>query len=170
MICMKPIGRPKTSVNQFNEWADLLRPFLTKGISLYSSIEKAGLSKHQDSIYRNLKLNSEFCEKIHHFQSYPGEVVMNIYFHAIERIHNKVLAGLPLTGPETSIVCHFSTHNRSCDNFFFQASRYTRRNVTPPQPNTPIKIVYVVPKMETVSQNQPLRISSTSENFDRGNF
>ncbi len=148
-------GRPKTSIDQLNGWADLLKPFLTKGHSLYSSIEKAGLMKSKDTIYRNARLGGEFCEKIHHFQSYPGEVIMNIYFRAIERIHNKVLAGLPLTGPETSIVCHFSTHHRSCENFFFQASRNTNKVIASPQPTSPIKIKYVIPKMEAGFPNQP---------------
>lgn len=139
-------GRPKISIQQLDAWTEALEPFLKKGLSLYSAIERAGLVKHKDSIYRNLRLNQEFCEKIHYFQSYPGEIVNNIYARIIEQAHAKLVNGESITAQEIRIICHYATHHRGCEQFFIQSRPSIKKQ--PPKPQQPIQILYYVPKME----------------------
>jgi hypothetical protein len=95
-----------------------MKPFLKCGLSLHRSIQKAGLIKHKDSIYRKLRLKDEFCEKIRMFQSYPGEIVQSIFAHEIIRIHAKIKNGGSLTSLEVRLICWFATHHRSAMPFF----------------------------------------------------
>ena len=145
---MKLSGRPRIPIERLDKWANLLKPFLTKGLSLYGSIEKASLMKNKDSIYRNIRLGGDFCEKIHHFQSYPGEIIMSIFAKEIEHIHKKVVENKPLTASETRMVCYFATHYRSCESFFVQPpNRQRKREPTPSNQvhNTPT-ITYIYSK------------------------
>ncbi len=53
-------GRPTFNDSQYQIWLYEMTPFLKIGLTLNKAIEKAGLEKHKDSIYRKWRLNDWF--------------------------------------------------------------------------------------------------------------
>lgn len=122
---MNKNGRPRRTEFEFTNWLEQMSPFLRNGNSLYSAIEKAGLHKHKDSIYRKWRLNDWFCEKIQHFQNELGELANEVSVRMIKNIHEKVIKDiLTVSGKEMRYIRWFATHHRSCEPFFVQ--RYER--------------------------------------------
>lgn len=116
----KRIGRGRTphASLTYNLWLQDMRPFLKCGFSLHQAIQKAGLNKHKDSIYRKFRLGGEFCEKIRKYQRYPGEVANSIFARLIMKINDKVKSGEELNRIDYRILCWFATHHRSATPFF----------------------------------------------------
>lgn len=111
-------GRPEYTEEQYQVWLDELSPFLKLGNSLYYSIEKANLIRHKDTIYRKLRLNDWFCEKIEAFQRYPGEVTNSIFTRLILIVDEKVKRGSPIDDEEWRNLRFFAEKHRSCQPFF----------------------------------------------------
>lgn len=111
-------GRPEYTDEQYRVWLNEMAPFLKIGYSLYSSIDKALLLRHKDSIYRKVRLNDWFCEKIEAFQRYPGEIVNSIFSRLILMIDDKVKRGQPISSDEWRNLRFFAERHRSCQPFF----------------------------------------------------
>lgn len=113
------IGRPLHTKAEYESWLVDMKPFLKRGMSLYRSLEKAGLRVHKDSIYRKFRLNDWFCEKITYYQGYLGELVNETLSLQIIAIHDKVISkNEPLTSVECSMLKLMATKHRSCQKFF----------------------------------------------------
>ena len=122
-------GRPPHSDEQYQIWLNEMAPFLQLGNSLYYAMEKANLIRNKDSIYRKCRLNDWFCEKIHAFQSYPGEVVNTIFSRIVFIADEKIKRGEPISKEEWRALRFFAEKHRSSQPFFVQ--RYEVAQVEP---------------------------------------
>lgn len=111
-------GREPYSDEQFVKWLEDMSPFLKLGNTLHYAIDKADLTKHKDTIYRKMRLNDWFCEKIEAFQRYPGEIVNSIFTRLIISVDEKVRQGSPITDEDWRNVRFFAEKHRSCQPFF----------------------------------------------------
>ncbi|HCC25073.1 MAG TPA: hypothetical protein DEP85_06160 [Holosporales bacterium] len=111
-------GRKPYPDSEYKQWLADMAPFLKSGTSLYRAVEKAGLMTNKDSIYRKYRLKDWFCEKVTMFQSYPGELVNNIFIKRIEALHESVILGKPLNKQDVKLLCFAAAKHRSCQQFF----------------------------------------------------
>jgi len=125
---MSKIGRPEFSNKKYEFWVNEMSPFLKAGFSLYSSIEKAGLLKHKDSIYKKYRLNDWFCEKIEAFQRYPAEIVNSIFTQIVMCVHEKIKAGNEVSETEMRNVRFFAEKHRSCQIYFSNSTETLSTN------------------------------------------
>ena len=120
-------GREPYSDEQYTKWLDDMSPFLKFGDTLYHAIEKAGLIKHKDTIYRKVRLNDWFCEKITILRSYPAELVNNIFMKLITTIDANLTGGLAISGEEWRNLRFFAERHKSCKTYFFDKSEIAQR-------------------------------------------
>jgi len=138
-------GREPYSDEQYVKWLDDMSPFLKLGNTLYHAIERADLTKHKDTIYRKVRLNDWFCEKIEAFQRYPGEMVNSIFTRLIIQIDEKVRQGSPINDEDWRNLRFFAEKHRSCQPFF--ATRTETAQVEPD------KIARILDSLETETTN-----------------
>lgn len=120
-------GREPYSDEQYVKWLDDISPFLKFGDTLYHAIEKAGLIKHKDTIYRKVRLNDWFCEKMTTYRSYPAELVNNIFMKLISSIDSNLTAGLAVSSEDWRNLRFFAERHKSCKTYFFDKSEIAQR-------------------------------------------
>lgn len=84
-------GRPVFTEEQYAKWLDDMRPFLRQGSSLYYSMDKAGLLTHMFSIYEKYRAGDWFSQKVDALRATVGELINNVGFRVVERIHNRMI-------------------------------------------------------------------------------
>lgn len=141
-------GRPEYTDEQYYTWLNDLAPFLKLGNSLYHAMEKAGLLKHKDSIYKKVRLNDWFCEKVEAYKRYPGEIVNSIFVRLITTIDEKTKQGVPLSDEDYRNLRWFAEKHRSCQPFFVNKHEVNQTSTYDPE-----KISQLLDELEEENSN-----------------
>lgn len=124
-------GRPPIPEEQYKIWLEELRPFLVKGMKLYSSCTKLGLAeKYFSCIYPKYKAGDWFSKKIHEYHSVLGDTINEFFADEVLRISDKQRLGERLTNEDIDIMKFMASNHRSAQLFFTQhiEKRKTKEN------------------------------------------
>jgi len=114
-------GRDEYSDEQYKNWLDDMRSFLKEGSTLYYAMDKAGLAKHKNVIYRKYKKKDWFWERITTYQGYVGELINKIGVKTITKIHTRLVEtdGFgAMTKEEMQVWKHMASTHRAAQPFF----------------------------------------------------
>jgi len=142
-------GRPQTPEEQYEVWLEELRPFLVKGMKLYSACVNVGLEdKYYSCIYQKYRLRDWFSKKIHEYWNLFGDTINDFFANEVFRISDKQCRRERLTKEDLDIMKFMASNHRTAQPFFTRRveTRKAKDNETG-KVIEPAKMVYVKPKL-----------------------
>lgn len=113
-------GRPEVAEDQYYKWLDEMRLFLRQGQSLWYAMDKCGILKHKDSIYKKYREDKEFAEKIDKLQATVVELNNAVIFKTVEEVHNRLVEApkLGISPQEAKIIALVAEKHRGSQPFY----------------------------------------------------
>ncbi len=119
------------------------------GHSLRFAIDKAFLGKHRTTIYKKIRLEDWFSDKINAFRNLVGELVNESFARMVENIYAKIVRGIQIDHDEFKVLSFMATYHRSSTPFFETGHKSKTlediKSLTDPLP---------IPHIEYLSANQ----------------
>lgn len=160
-------GRPIISEEQYAKWIDDMREYLRRGMSLWYSMDKAGIIQHKDSIYEKYRQKDWFSERINALRATLGDYLNDVVFRTVEAVRNRMVetdGKTQMSTEEVNIIKLAAERSRAAQPYFanrIEEAESDEAEVGKVLEPTPLQITYVIPSSPTTEQ--PIEASADGE-------